>query len=188
MRQQRSSTWGAAFAACLLVGAVAGAAGAQDVDVEIIKGPPPSAESLAGMLYPDNGPAQGTTRSIRLGDTPVVPKKAVAVGMLIQFDYNSANIKPESKPYLDEIGRMMHLEQAESRKLRVEGHADASGSDSYNQTLSERRAQAVASYLIRTHDVAPSRLEVAGKGESQPLKDHSPSDPENRRVQFQGVE
>jgi outer membrane protein OmpA-like peptidoglycan-associated protein len=68
-------------------------------------------------------------------------------------------------------------------KLLIEGHTDATGSDSYNLRLSRLRAMAVAEYLVTRQDIDPERLRVAGKGRNEPLTD-DPYDPRNRRVQF----
>ena len=170
------------IAACALALVLPAGAVAQEADVELVTGGPLSAETLANMLYPSG---LGSTRSIVMNDKPVVPK---AVGLLIEFDFNSADIRPESQPYLDEVGRMLKLEQVGNRNMRIEGHADAIGSDEYNEKLSKRRADAVANYLVRKHDVSPDRLVVLGLGETKPLKDRQPTDPANRRVQFQAVE
>jgi outer membrane protein OmpA-like peptidoglycan-associated protein len=75
------------------------------------------------------------------------------------------------------------MQQEPSLSLLIEGHTDALGPDRYNFELSERRAIAVARYLVVHHGIAPERLQVAGKGKSEPLLS-DPYDPRNRRVQF----
>jgi outer membrane protein OmpA-like peptidoglycan-associated protein len=75
------------------------------------------------------------------------------------------------------------MQQEPALSLLIEGHTDALGSDRYNLELSERRAIAVARYLVVHHGIAPERLQVAGKGKSEPLLS-DPYDPRNRRVQF----
>ena len=72
-------------------------------------------------------------------------------------------------------------------KLQVEGHTDALGSEDYNLALSQRRAVAVASYLVERQGIEPSRLVVVGRGEEAPLTENA-FDPRNRRVQFARVE
>jgi outer membrane protein OmpA-like peptidoglycan-associated protein len=110
-------------------------------------------------------------------------KSAVAdvVGFRINFDLNSSMIPPAYETYVDRIGVLM--QQEPSLSLLIEGHTDALGSDAYNMQLSERRAIAVARYLVVRHGIAPERLQVAGKGKSEPLLE-DPYDPRNRRVQF----
>ena len=64
----------------------------------------------------------------------------------------------------------------------LEGHTDAVGSDRYNLELSERRADAVRSYLRNSYRVAPERMTTVGKGESELLLPEQPTAAPNRRV------
>ncbi len=64
----------------------------------------------------------------------------------ILFDLDSAVIRGESKPVLDEVLRLLRGEP--DWKLTIEGHTDSTGSDSHNQTLSLQRAEAVKAYLV----------------------------------------
>jgi outer membrane protein OmpA-like peptidoglycan-associated protein len=147
---------------------------AESRHVEMFSGPPPSASELARMLFPPK------TRAIRMhGDE--APR---AVGFPIQFAFDSSEILPQSRPYLDEVGQMMKLEAASGRGLAVEGHTDSTGTEPYNQGLSRRRAESVVQYLTRVHGVERARLQPAGKGESEPLADRPSEDALNRRVQF----
>jgi outer membrane protein OmpA-like peptidoglycan-associated protein len=68
----------------------------------------------------------------------------------------------------------------------IEGHTDATGSDDYNLSLSQRRAASVKQYLISVHGIDAARLEAVGLGKTRPLYAADPFAPENRRVQFQG--
>jgi outer membrane protein OmpA-like peptidoglycan-associated protein len=162
------------LAATLVLGArpFVGAARAQDV--QIFQGEPPKAETLAEMLYPE----PRRTRGI------VIRPRPQPFGFLIQFDFDSAEIRPVSRPYLDEVGKMLSLQKTARRRLIIEGHTDAIGPGAYNHRLSERRAAAVSQYLAVHHGVELTRLVTVGKGESSPLKDKDPLDPLNRRVQF----
>ena len=101
----------------------------------------------------------------------------------IRFDTGQATIKPESSGILNEVLAMM--EEVGDLRLRVEGHTDSVGSDASNQTLSERRAEAVAAWLVR-HGIDEGRLETAGRGESAPRADNGSDEgrAENRRVEF----
>jgi outer membrane protein OmpA-like peptidoglycan-associated protein len=66
-------------------------------------------------------------------------------------------------------------------RFLIEGHTDAVGSDAYNQQLSEQRAEAVRRYLAG-RQIEPSRLESAGKGESELLEPTGEASELNRRV------
>jgi len=156
------------------ISALAGVAGAEPPT--LITGEPVPARELANMLYPL------PTRSIVME-----PPKPTPFGFQIQFEYDSARVKPESRPYLDEVGKMMNLPQLSGKQVLIVGHADASGGEAYNQKLSERRAVAVSQYLARYHGVGIDKLQVAGRGEMDPITEDS-YDARNRRVQFHPVD
>jgi outer membrane protein OmpA-like peptidoglycan-associated protein len=71
-------------------------------------------------------------------------------------------------------------------RFLIAGHTDSSGSDACNMALSQRRADAVVTYLV-DKGVAPGRLVAKGFGESDPL-DGRPDDPANRRVEARMAE
>jgi outer membrane protein OmpA-like peptidoglycan-associated protein len=116
---------------------------------------------------------------------PAAGSAVGSVGFRINFALNSATVPPTYYPYVDRIGEL--LRQEVQVKLLIEGHTDATGSDAYNLDLSQRRALAVAEYLVRRRGIDPERLLVTGKGKREPLTD-DPYDPRNRRVQFVRVE
>ena len=68
--------------------------------------------------------------------------------------------------------------------LMIVGHTDATGTDSYNQALSERRANAARNYLI-SQGVAANRINMSGRGESEPIANNEEADgrAQNRRVE-----
>jgi outer membrane protein OmpA-like peptidoglycan-associated protein len=156
----------------LLGSALVGGA-ARAGEPELITGPPLPAAELADMLYPVK------TRGIVM-DEP----KATPFAFLIQFEFDSAEVKPESRPYLDEVGKMMGMNRLAGKRIAIVGHADASGPEAYNQQLSEQRAQAVVQYLARFHGVELERLVGGGRGEQDPIDPANPYDAKNRRVQF----
>jgi len=94
----------------------------------------------------------------------------------ILFDFDSAVIKPGGYAELDRVGRV--LNEYPQTMLRVEGHTDATGTEAYNQDLSERRALAVKNALIQ-RGISAARIEAVGYGESMPV---SSSAAANRRV------
>lgn len=83
----------------------------------------------------------------------------------VSFDFDRAEIKGAFKPTLDKLAGV--LRKHDRTYIQVVGHTDSVGSESYNQRLSERRAQAVVDYLTGT-GIARSRLTATGKGESEP--------------------
>ena len=70
---------------------------------------------------------------------------------------------------LDRIADALNDPKLRTLDYRIEGHTDAKGSIPYNQSLSERRAQAVRDYLITTHGISEHRLAAVGFGKTQPL-------------------
>lgn len=108
----------------------------------------------------------------------------IVVTEKIQFDFDTAVIKPQSYPLLDEIADAI-IANPQLRKISIEGHTDSTGDDAYNQKLSQERAVAVLHYLTQ-HGVAAERLTAAGFGEQRPIasNDDEAGREANRRVEF----
>ncbi len=106
----------------------------------------------------------------------------------VNFAYNSAELEPESFPILDKVGQL--LVDIPEMRVRIEGHTDSDGSDAYNLTLSQRRAEAVRAYLLRTFNIDPLRIEARGFGESVPIASNATPEGKalNRRVEFVTIE
>ncbi|MBL0925979.1 MAG: OmpA family protein [Sphingomonadaceae bacterium] len=83
----------------------------------------------------------------------------------VTFAVDSSNIEPNFRTTLDQVAAT--LTQYEKTYVDVMGHTDSTGSDAYNQALSERRASSVANYLS-SRGVQQARLATKGYGESQP--------------------
>jgi outer membrane protein OmpA-like peptidoglycan-associated protein len=105
----------------------------------------------------------------------------------VLFDSGSANILPGAQRALGEVATL--LNEYPDRRVAVEGHTDSVGGDAYNQDLSERRANSVATFL-RMNGVAPARVESRGLGESMPMasNDEDAGRQANRRVEIVLVE
>ncbi|SEJ77953.1 Outer membrane protein OmpA [Sphingobium sp. AP50] len=101
----------------------------------------------------------------------------------ITFAYNKADVQPQFQPTLNEVASV--LAQYPKTYIDVLGHTDSDGSDAYNQTLSERRAQSVADYLV-SKGVQSARLATRGYGESQPIASNATEEGKaaNRRVEI----
>ncbi|MBC9882018.1 OmpA family protein [Bradyrhizobium sp. INPA01-394B] len=110
------------------------------------------------------------------------------IDLEITFDYNSANISAKSLPSVQALGRALTSPDLKGSTFVVAGHTDAAGSDSYNQDLSERRADSIKRYLIEKYSIAAADLVTVGYGKSK-LKDPSqPMAEVNRRVQVVNME
>lgn len=101
----------------------------------------------------------------------------------IQFDFDKAEITPESYPTLNLINEV--LSKSEHLKLLVLAHTDSVGTEEYNLDLSERRAKAVKEFLVKK-GLPPPTVRYRGYGFAKPLADNSTEDgrAKNRRVEF----
>jgi outer membrane protein OmpA-like peptidoglycan-associated protein len=101
----------------------------------------------------------------------------------ILFDYNSASLRGASRTTLNELAQ--NFRQYPDNRIIVEGHTDASGTDQYNQRLSEQRASNVADYLI-DQGVGAGAVTVYGYGESRPKASNDTAEgrQQNRRVEI----
>lgn len=121
------------------------------------------------------GPACGVPAKPTLGCGAVIQG--------IQFDFDSATIRPESGPVLDAL--RAGLAGAKAGTIRVEGHTSSEGDEAYNLDLSKRRAQAVVDELVSRGSPRAS-ISASGAGEARPI---APNDDEagrslNRRVEI----
>ncbi|MGL4576221.1 MAG: OmpA family protein, partial [Burkholderiaceae bacterium] len=161
----------------------------------------PSAQEIADILASS---VRSKTRGVRLTNdsTPAASstlkltepapgqtaqKKSTAepdaFALPIQFAFDSARILPGAFEQLDAVAEGMKLLDGQVA-LMIEGHTDAHGRASYNQTLSQRRAEAVRKYLAEKHGIDIQLLKTEGKGAADPINKANPFAGENRRVQF----
>lgn len=135
------------------------------------------------------------TRSIVLGPTPTpqtseppaqqdAPQKKEnqTVSMRIQFDVDSALIKPEFETALNNMAKFMQANP--TAQFEIGGHADATGTKGHNEKLSYDRAEQTRQFLVNVHNIEPNRLKAIGYGETSPLPGVTPDDARNRRVSF----
>lgn len=101
----------------------------------------------------------------------------------ITFDTNSSTVNANFSDVLHSVGLV--LKEYEKTYVDVLGHTDSSGSSSYNQALSERRAQSVAN-ILRNEGIISERLIVRGLGENYPIADNTTEQGKslNRRVEI----
>ncbi len=113
-----------------------------------------------------------------------ISRDRIIITEQVHFETGSAKIKRESYPILNAVVEVMN-ENPQVMKIRVEGHTDSRGSDEMNMQLSDDRANSVMTYLVE-NGVASNRLEAAGYGETQPIKDNETAEGRaaNRRVEF----
>jgi OOP family OmpA-OmpF porin len=129
-------------------------------------------------------PAPAAPKPAPAKPKPVAEKVTFAADVL--FDFDKSVIKPDGRSKLDDLANKM-------RSINLEvviaiGHADAIGSDAYNQSLSVRRAEAVKAYLV-SKGLEGNRVYTEGKGEKQPVADNKTSDgrAKNRRTEIEVI-
>ena len=114
---------------------------------------------------------------------PVAPAPTTARTYLVFFDFNRADLTGRAREIIGEAAQ--NLRRVQSTRIEVAGHADRSGSPQYNQRLSQRRAEAVASELV-ARGVNRGDIGVTAFGESRPLVATADGvrEPQNRRVEI----
>ena len=126
------------------------------------------------------------TRSLSMGEREEIAEIATnkpKIDLDIQFDFNSAEIRPSSLPEVQTLGHALSDPSLKGSTFVVAGHTDAIGGETFNQDLSERRADAIKRYLIENYGIAGSNLVAVGYGKDRPKDPNAPMDPINRRVQ-----
>jgi len=120
--------------------------------------------------------------------TPVDGGQAILVNLPegVTFDVGSYTLKPQFRATLDKVAES--LKQYPDSLIDVYGHTDSTGSDAFNQTLSDNRARTVASYLTM-QGISSARIRSQGLGESMPVADNATEEGrrKNRRVEIKIV-
>ena len=123
-----------------------------------------------------------TLSASELGQSLTATGKVAVYGIL--FDTNKSDIKPESRPSLEQIGALM--KQNPGIRLHVVGHTDNVGGFDANLGLSKRRAEAVAAALTKDFGVARERLTANGVASLAPVQSNADEAgrARNRRVEL----
>jgi outer membrane protein OmpA-like peptidoglycan-associated protein len=115
------------------------------------------------------------------GTTAAAAAAAAGFDLMVNFELNSDELSESAKANLREFSRALDDPRLGSASFSIEGHTDATGPESYNLILSQRRADAVVTFL-REQGADASRFVVKGFGQANPRSD-DPFDPVNRRVE-----
>lgn len=122
---------------------------------------------------------------------PVIPavkisknQKQIVVSEKIQFEVNKTTLTSDSKQTLDDVAKFLK-KHTEIKKLQIGGHTDSTGNADINLKLSQERAMAVKTYLVK-QGINPARLEAKGFGQTKPIADNETEEgqSQNRRVEF----
>lgn len=119
---------------------------------------------------------------------PVIQAKKITIDQMIHFDFDKYNIKKDSYGILNDVASILKA-NPQIKRIRIEGHTDAIGTDAYNMKLSQRRANSVRDYLIQ-QGISADRLEAVGYGKSRPIAPNNTAAgrAQNRRVEFNVIE
>lgn len=180
------------FGMCLIIGSLSVAPSlsyGQTGKVDLMDHVPTRGE-LVSAMKPETrglylGPAscailQEKNRGIELKPIAKVPELSV------RFAVNSAELSPDASQTLDQLGAALKSDDLKYYCFRIEGYTDAKGSNEYNLSLSQRRAQAVLRYLSSHADIEKERLMAEGYGKKNPIapNDTDEGRQKNRRVQI----
>jgi outer membrane protein OmpA-like peptidoglycan-associated protein len=116
-----------------------------------------------------------------------IAKTKPSIDIEVNFDYDSAAIGPKAQQQVAALGEALSSAELTGHTFILAGHTDAKGGDSYNQGLSERRADAVKRFLAEKYGIKESNLVTVGYGKSRPKNSTDPFSGENRRVQIVNV-
>jgi outer membrane protein OmpA-like peptidoglycan-associated protein len=129
-----------------------------------------------------NRPTRSLTFTEREQITSIA-KKRPSIDLEVNFDYNSDNIGSKAVPQVTALGDALASSDLKGSTFILAGHTDAKGSETYNQGLSERRAEAVKRFLAEKYGIDASNLVTVGYGKTQLKNPSGPFASENRRVQ-----
>jgi outer membrane protein OmpA-like peptidoglycan-associated protein len=129
-----------------------------------------------------NRPTRSLTTAEREQITSIAQKRP-SIDLEVNFEYDSDNISSKATPQVTALGEALASSDLKGGTFIVAGHTDAKGGETYNQGLSERRAEAVKRFLSEKYGIDASNLVTVGYGKTQLKNPSGPLSSENRRVQ-----
>jgi outer membrane protein OmpA-like peptidoglycan-associated protein len=141
-----------------------------------------------GRLYVYVSVLEQEAMAYKMVDASKMAKSIAETGHIalygIYFDSNKTEVKPDSKPTLEEIAKLLKADP--ELELVVVGHTDNQGAGQYNMDLSKRRAASVVDVLVKDYGIAAKRLSFVGVGYLSPVASNESEDgrAKNRRVEL----
>ncbi|MEW6641631.1 MAG: OmpA family protein [Pseudomonadota bacterium] len=126
------------------------------------------------------------TRSLSLterDEIATIARGKPNIDLEITFDYNSADVSAKALPQVEALGKALSDPTLKGATFVVAGYTDATGGETYNQDLSERRADSIKHMLVEKYGVTAADLVTVGYGKTRLKNPDNPTDPANRRVQ-----
>lgn len=191
-------SWILAAAGAAVLFAVALPAGAQDVTEEQILRAlsPPKTRGLtlappAKAVPPQDAAFVDSLRNkdskaLSSSDRDQLDKVAAnkpAIDLTMEFAFNSDVLRGPALVTAHKLGKVLSSEEMKDQTFVIAGHTDGKGSDEINQRLSERRADSVKRFLVKTYGIPATNLIGVGYGKTHPKNADDPLAGENRRVQ-----
>lgn len=109
------------------------------------------------------------------------PRYTVYLGAEAIFGFSSAELQPNAEVRLNKLGELLRL--SEKKEIVISGHADRSGLSDKNETLSRRRAETIADWLVHSGYLDQRNVQVRGEGDRVPYIATDQAEPLNRRVE-----
>lgn len=129
----------------------------------------------------DKCPGTPTAVVVTADGCPKVLMETVSREMRVLFDTDKSVVKPEFNDEIEGVAKL--LKEYPTATVEIQGHTDSRGSASYNDALSQRRADAIANVLVKNYGIAANRISTKGYGASQPVADNKTAEgrAKNRR-------
>jgi outer membrane protein OmpA-like peptidoglycan-associated protein len=144
---------------------------------------PAATEAEGRLLQTIRGRGTRSLSATEREEIATIAKDKPNIDLEITFDYNSADISAKSLPSVQALGKALTNPDLKGSTFIVAGHTDAAGSETYNQDLSERRADSIKRYLTGKFSIATADLVTVGYGKSKLKDPANPLAEMNRRVQ-----
>ncbi|MBC5784851.1 OmpA family protein [Ramlibacter sp. USB13] len=153
-------------------------------DGALVRAAAPAPAPAPRAAVPAPAPAPAARPPAPAPQPPAATKVTYAADAF--FDFDKAVLKPEGRAKLDDL--VSKIQGINLEVIIAVGHTDSVGTDTYNQRLSVRRAEAVKAYLV-TKGIEKNRVYTEGKGEKQPVADNKTAEgrAKNRRVEIEVV-
>ncbi|TPQ41015.1 hypothetical protein C2U70_03935 [Bradyrhizobium guangdongense] len=149
--------------------------------------PAPSAAETK-LIQSVRGRSTRSLSAVEREEIATAAKDKPNIDLEITFDYNSADISAKSLASVQALGRALTNPDLKGSTFVVAGHTDAAGGETYNQDLSERRADSIKRYLVDKYGIPATDLVTVGYGKSKLKDPNQPMAEANRRVQVVNME